>query len=95
LVDSEKHRLWHFDPHFDPHRTKSIEDVVGRAKNFPPKKSVEIVLSVCEDILCQPLDGLSSSDKDIFLGVLAQYTLMKRQLNERSTRQKSKSGKER
>ena len=60
--------------------TERINDVVKRAKNFPPKKSVEIVLGVCEDILCQPINELTVSDKDIFIGVLAQFTLMKRQL---------------
>jgi len=59
--------------------TEMIDNAVSRAKNFPPKKSVEMVLSVCEDILCQPIDGLSTTDKDILLGVLAQYTAMKRQ----------------
>ena len=60
--------------------TERINDVVRRAKNFPPKKSVEIVLGVCEDILCQPINELTASDKDIFIGVLAQFTLMKRQI---------------
>lgn len=32
-----------------------IDDAVSRAKNFPPKKSVEMVLSVCEDIFPNPL----------------------------------------
>jgi hypothetical protein len=59
--------------------TEQIEEAVSRAKNFPPKKSVEMVLSVCEDILCKPIDGLSSADRDILLGVLAQYSMMKRQ----------------
>ena len=59
--------------------SERISEVIGRAKNLPPKKSVEMVLSVCEDILCQSLDGLSSSDKDILLGVLAQYSMMRRQ----------------
>jgi hypothetical protein len=38
-----------------------------------------MVLSVCEDILYQPIDKLSSADRDILLGVLAQYSMMKRQ----------------
>jgi hypothetical protein len=59
--------------------TERIDEAVNRAKNFPPKKSVEMVLSVCEDILCEPTDKLSSADKDIFIGVLARYTMMKRQ----------------
>ncbi|MCL2425919.1 MAG: hypothetical protein FWD05_06235 [Oscillospiraceae bacterium] len=67
-----------------------ISDVVRRAKNFPPKKSVEMVLSVCEDILCQPLDKLSSKDRDIFLATLAQYTIMKRQIATQEKAAKSK-----
>ena len=39
-----------------------------------------MVLSVCEDILCEPTEKLTKSDKDIFWGVLAQYTMMKRQI---------------
>jgi hypothetical protein len=51
-----------------------------------------MVLSVCEDILCEPADKLSQSDKDIFWGVLAQYTMMKRQIaaQERASNPKSK-----
>jgi len=77
--------------------TERIDEVVGRAKNFPPKKSVEMVLSVCEDILCQPLDGLSTADRDILLGVLARYTVMKRQYaaQEKAAKPKLKKEKER
>jgi len=77
--------------------TERIDEVVGRAKNFPPKKSVEMVLSVCEDILCQPLDGLSMADRDILLGVLARYTIMKHQYaaQEKAAKSKSKKEKER
>jgi len=75
--------------------TERIDNVVGRAKNFPPKKSVEMVLSVCEDILCQPLDGLSAADRDILLGVLARYTMMRRQIVEQERAAKPKSKKER
>ena len=77
--------------------TERIDEVVGRAKNFPPKKSVEMVLSVCEDILCQPLDGLSMADRDILLGVLTRYTAMKRQYaaKEKAANPKSKKEKER
>lgn len=77
--------------------TERINDAVGRAKNFPPKKSVEMVLSVCEDILCQPLDGLSAADRDILLGMMARYTMMKRQIavQEKAERPKSKGGRER
>ena len=60
---------------------KKIDDSIMRAKNFPPKKSVEMVLSVCEDILCQPLDELSAAEKEILLCVLGRYTVMKRQLD--------------
>lgn len=77
--------------------TERIDDVVGRAKNFPPKKSVEMVLSVCEDILCEPLDGLATTDRDILLGVFARYTAMKRQYaaQEKAEKPKSKKDKER
>lgn len=73
-----------------------IDDVVSRAKNFPPKKSVDMVLSVCEDILCQS-DELSTADKDILLGVLAQYNMMKRQyaMQEKAAKSKPKRGLER
>jgi len=74
--------------------SERVEDVISRAKNFPPKKSVEMVLGVCEDILCQSLDGLSTADRDIFLGVLAQYTMMKRQYAAKERSEKSKSQKE-
>jgi hypothetical protein len=72
--------------------TERIDEAVNRAKNFPPKKSVDMVLSVCEDILCESAVKLSSGDKDIFLGILAQYTMMKRQIaaQERAAMPKSK-----
>ena len=77
--------------------TGRINEVISRAKNLPPKKSVEMVLSVCEDILCQPLAELSATDRDVFLSVLAQYTMMKRQyaVQERSAKSKSKNERER
>jgi len=75
--------------------TERIDEVVGRAKNFPPQKSVEMVLSVCEDILCQPLDGLSIADRDILLGVLARYTIMKRQYAAQQKVAKPKAKKDR
>lgn len=75
--------------------SERIDDVILRAKNFPPKKSVDMVLSVCEDILCQPIDNLSTADKEVFLGVLAQYTMMKRRINEQEKQKKSKPAKER
>ncbi len=59
---------------------KLIDDIILKAKNFPPKKSVEMVLGVCEDILCQQLEELSAADKEILLGVLGRYTVMKRQI---------------
>ena len=72
---------------------EQINDAVLRAKNFPPRKSVEMVMSVCEDILCQPLGKMTVADKDIFLGTLAQYTIMKRQIEsqERILNSKDKS----
>ena len=58
--------------------SKQIDLAVSKAKNLAPKKSVEMVLSVCEDILSQPIDHLSASEKEILLGVLARYTMLKR-----------------
>jgi hypothetical protein len=75
--------------------TERIDDAISRAKNFPPKKSVEMVLSVCEDILCQPIDNVSTADRDILLGVLSQYTIMKRQYDSQDRVEKTKSKKER
>jgi len=69
---------------------EQINDAVLRAKNFPPRKSVEMVMSVCEDILCQPLGKLTAADKDIFLGTLAHYTIMKRQIESQERMVKSK-----
>jgi hypothetical protein len=37
-----------------------------------------MVLIVCEDILSQPIDQLSEAEKDILLGVLSRYTMLKR-----------------
>ena len=56
-----------------------------------------LLLNVCEDILCEPQEGLSATDRDIFFGVLAQYTMMKRQHSEqeRATKSKSKNERER
>lgn len=59
--------------------SEEIDVAVQKSKNRPPKKAVEQVLSVCEDILCRPLENLSKQDKDVLLGVLAQYSVMKRQ----------------
>ena len=61
---------------------EQIDEVVLKSKNLPPKKSVEQVLSVCEDILCHPLTNLTAQDREVLLGVLAQYTVMKRRYAE-------------
>lgn len=76
--------------------SERVDEAVSRAKNFPPKKSIDMVLSVCEDILCESPNNLSNEDKDVFLGVLAQYTMMKRRCaaQERATKQ-NKQDKER
>jgi len=60
-------------------------------------KSVEMVLSVCEDSLCQPVGNLSTHEKDLLLGVLAQYTVMKRRIaeQERTTKAKKPKARER
>ena len=68
---------------------------VSKAKNFPPKKSVEMVLSVCEDILSEPIDHLSASEKEVLLGVLAQYTMMKRRYAEQEKAKNVKKHRER
>ncbi len=74
---------------------EKIDDVVSRAKNLPPRKSVEMVLSVCEDILCQPMDAISPAEKEKFLCVLAQYTMMKRRLTEKEKQKKPRVSRER
>jgi hypothetical protein len=78
-----------------PSVSERIEEVQSRAKNFPPKKSVEMVLSVCDDILCQPIESLSVADRDILLGVMSQYTMMKRQIATQEKAEKPKSKKDR
>ena len=65
--------------------SNQIDDVILRSKNMTPKKSVEMVLSVCEDILCQPTENLSAQEKEILLGTLAKYTFMKRQYQKQGT----------
>lgn len=77
--------------------SEQIDAVVLKSKNLPPKKSVEQVLSVCEDILCSPQDSLTAQDKEILLGVLAQYTVMKRRYaeQERALQAKKPKAKER
>jgi integrase len=57
---------------------QQIGDVILRAKKMPPRKSIDMVLGVCEDILCQSLSDLTVHEKDVLLGALAQYTMMKR-----------------
>jgi len=59
--------------------SEMINSTITKVKNLPIKKSVEMVLSVCEDILCRPLDDLSADDREVLLGTLAKYTLMKRE----------------
>jgi len=56
-----------------------IDTVIDKAKNKPPRKSVDMVLGVCEDILCEPLQNLTVSEKETLLFTLSQYTNMKRQ----------------
>ncbi|MDR1892201.1 MAG: site-specific integrase [Oscillospiraceae bacterium] len=75
----------------------SVNGQVGEAitmyKNMPPKKSVEQVLSVCEDVLCQSPDKLPAHDKEVLLGVLGQYTAMKRCIAEQERAAKAKKSK--
>lgn len=59
--------------------SERIDTAISNAKNSPPKKSVELVLSVCHDILSQPIDGLSPAEKEKLLLVTAQYTALKKQ----------------
>ena len=49
-----------------------------------------MVLNVCEDILCQPMENLSAQEKEILLGVLAKYTFMKRQYQKQDMAEKKK-----
>jgi hypothetical protein len=55
-----------------------IDEAIVKVKNMPPRKSIDVVLSVCKDILCGSLHEFSTDDKDILLGALAQYTVMER-----------------
>lgn len=61
---------------------EQVDEAVLKSKNLPPKKAVEQVLSVCEDILCGTLDNLTTQDREVLLGVLAQYTVMRRRYTE-------------
>jgi Fe-S cluster assembly scaffold protein SufB len=72
-----------------------INDAVIRSKNMPPKKSVALVLSVCEDILCQSTDSLTAQDKEVLLGTMAQYSAMKRRYEEQEKAAKTKKSKDR
>ncbi|MDD4493449.1 MAG: tyrosine-type recombinase/integrase [Eubacteriales bacterium] len=69
---------------------EKIDEAIARSKNMPPKKSVEQVLSVCEDILCQSPQNLTQEEKEVLLGVLAQYSVMKRQIAEQERVAKNK-----
>jgi len=73
--------------------SERINDVIRRYKNSPHQKSVDMVLSVCEDILCQPIENLSAHDKEVLLGVLGQYTVMKRRIVEQERANKAKKPK--
>jgi len=72
-----------------------IDAAIAKSKNQPPRKSVAQVLSVCEDILCQSMDSLTAQEKEILLGVMAQYTVMKRRYQEQDRAEKAKKAKER
>ena len=74
---------------------QTIDAAIAKSKNQPPWKSVAQVLSVCEDILCQPMDSLTAQEKEILLGVMAQYTVMKRRYQEQDRAEKAKKAKER
>jgi hypothetical protein len=69
---------------------EKIDEAIARSKNMPPNKSVEQVLSVCEDILCHSPQNLMQEEKEILLGILAQYSVMKRQIAEQERVAKSK-----
>jgi len=71
--------------------TKQIDDVISNAKNMPPRKSVAMVLSVCEDILCQSMNDLTTHEKNILLGALAQYTALKRHYQQQDKAVKNKN----
>ena len=74
---------------------QTIDAVIAKSKNQPPRKSVAQVLSVCEDILCQPMDNLTAQEREILLNVMAQYTVMKRRYQEQDRAEKAKKVKER
>jgi integrase len=49
--------------------TTQIDSVIAKAKNQPPRKSVDMVLNVCEDILCHPINTLTTQERDTLIGV--------------------------
>ena len=55
-----------------------INTAIKSAKYLSYKKGVFLVLNECENILCEPLENLSSADKDTLLTTLSQYTFLKR-----------------
>jgi integrase len=69
---------------------EQVDETILKSKNLPPKKAVLQVLSVCEDILCQPLENFTAQDREVLLGVLAQYTVMKRRHAEQERMAKPK-----
>lgn len=66
-----------------------IDKVVKNAKSASPKKSIDMVLRVCNEILCEPIDNLSPTDKDTLLGTIAQYTFMKKEMDKKKNKIKS------
>ena len=56
-----------------------LDLAVLKCKSLSPQKSAELILSVCEDILCEAPENLSEQDKEILLGTLSRYTILKRQ----------------
>ena len=71
-----------------PQLSERIDTIIRNAKNFPHKKSIDMVLNCCYNILCEPLENLSSSDKDTLLVTLAQYTFLKRNSYEQTENDK-------
>ena len=65
--------------------SERINNAIKNAKNFPYAKSIDMVLNVCDDILCEPLNNLSSSEKDVLLKTLAHYTFLKRSSSEQES----------
>lgn len=61
-----------------PELSERLSAIIQNAKYMPYEKSIMLVLDECEKILCEPLDNLTPSDKDVLLRTLAQYTYLKR-----------------